>query len=796
MKEPSLSRRRRSNSSKKLKLVCSFYGRFQTRPHSGKLSYVGGDTRIISVDRGVGFLKLRSKISELCPDLRSFYLKYRLPESDPVLGDTTNLVSITSDDDVRCMVDEYDKMDSYGQQTRLRLFVCSDNRCVNVNLPVNCSENRIDYVCGKRGFGVVGKETRVKGVSDFGDYHSNVSQIRNSESHLFGLQFDTMEINNPATSVAGDRYTDHSLRKAVLKQQLSVKKPAPVSSIWNGEREFGCSYEQTYCHSLIDLAPEPLVPFRTQTANLNFEHLRAANILIRKTGDALSPRNQDFENLVRNGNIAACGSSPRQCLLRLFGCNAGGMNQGVSRASNEVVQFPQLSFNSSIFSVSSGSNAKQGLRNMDTLSWTNFNRENLPCPANYDSGKTRLNPFSCSKEMVGSAYPMKIMSTSDRLGDLQNGIRRHKFGLCDTRNHRMCLYHTRSHQSNLFGLGSHRNLRLDGRPWPGRCCPGLRPNSNITKQGQSTRSYHPNYSKPWSCTHTHTPQGLTRMMDSSLNSHSSSHGHLYTNENKIDQGILASKYGSPNVKGNAFAYHGAYAGMDNLPFFSCNAVENPLKNGSLTDFGSGMHEVLQQNPYQNFHGVLTNCESGCYDSKQPFSRWPQKVDNISSFMNNPGYGKGPELKGNGKLSDTGAGVESLSTNHDGDCTLQGGVAPPFHTRHDGAHTLQGGVASQVDLSLGNLSLSSAKEVEPPVLYYPVYADVSEALLKSQSKRLYRIAGHSSREAYKSNGMESGYLTGGTANLGNDYVHKEEIELDPLSALNIDEKVLLIHFFFI
>ncbi|KAJ9675205.1 hypothetical protein PVL29_024235 [Vitis rotundifolia] len=94
---------------------------------SSKLGYVGGNTHIISIDRGIGFLKLRSKISKLCPDIRSFFLKYRLPESDPIHGDTTNLVLITSDDDVRCMVDEYDKMDFYGQQTRLRIFVCSDN---------------------------------------------------------------------------------------------------------------------------------------------------------------------------------------------------------------------------------------------------------------------------------------------------------------------------------------------------------------------------------------------------------------------------------------------------------------------------------------------------------------------------------------------------------------------------------------------------------------------------------------------------------------------------------------------
>lgn len=682
------------------------------------------------------------------------------------------------------MVDEYDKIDSYGQQSRLRLFVCSDIGYVNVNLPVNWTDNRIDCVRGKRGIDFVRNKTR----GEFGDYPSNVSPTR-SESHLFGLQFDAIEINNPETAVAGDWRSDHSLIKAVVKKQLPVTKPAPVRSVWSGEREFGGSYEQKNCQPLIDLAPEALVPNIIQTANMNIEHPHEAQYLICKTEDALFPRNRDFEILVRNVNTEAYGTG-------LSGRNAGGMNQDISNTSNGVVQFPQLPFNSTVVSPSSDSNAKQALRKIDTLSWANFNGENLPCPANYNPGKTGSIPLSCSDEMVGSAYPMEILSTSDRPGDLQSGIRRHKFGVWDTRNHRVCLYHTRNHQNNLSDMGSNRNLRFDGRPLSGRCYPGLRPNSNITKQGQSMRSYHPNYLKPWFCTHTHALQGLMRMMDSSFNSLSSSHGLLHANKNKIDQGIIGSEYGNMNVRQSTFAYVGPYSGMSNLPLLSGNAVENPLKDGFLIDYGNGMQEVPQQNPYKNFHGVLTNCGSGCHDPRHPFSWLPQKVENISAFPNYPGYGQGTKLKGNSKLSDREACFVSLSTNCDvAACTLQGGVASPVETRHDSASvTLPGRVASPAALSLCNLSLSSSKEVGPLVLSSPVYPDVSETVLKSKSKHLDLIEGYSGPEGYKSNGMESGSLTGAAANFGNDYVHKEEIEQDPSSALNLDEKVLLIHFF--
>ncbi|KAF2310683.1 hypothetical protein GH714_016256 [Hevea brasiliensis] len=88
MKEQPVSRLRRkstttttasASSSRSIKLICSFNGSFHFRPPSNKLRYIGGETRIISVDRNIGFFKLLNKMSDLCPKLRSFSLKYQLP---------------------------------------------------------------------------------------------------------------------------------------------------------------------------------------------------------------------------------------------------------------------------------------------------------------------------------------------------------------------------------------------------------------------------------------------------------------------------------------------------------------------------------------------------------------------------------------------------------------------------------------------------------------------------------------------------------------------------------------------
>lgn len=133
MKEASLSRFHKKPTSK-LKLVCSFNGGFDVRPPSNKLRYIGGETRIVSVDRNISFSKLRLTISDICPNIRSFTLRYQLPLTGRSCKDTEDdddmpLVLIASDDDVKCMVDEYDKLELYGEHARLWVFVCSQIEC-------------------------------------------------------------------------------------------------------------------------------------------------------------------------------------------------------------------------------------------------------------------------------------------------------------------------------------------------------------------------------------------------------------------------------------------------------------------------------------------------------------------------------------------------------------------------------------------------------------------------------------------------------------------------------------------
>ncbi|KAJ0980175.1 hypothetical protein J5N97_008430 [Dioscorea zingiberensis] len=87
----------------KAKLLCSFGGDFVSQ--QGKALYVGGKTRLVSIDRTASFRSLLEKMSELC-DADPSDVDVRFQLTDGSLD--SRLVSIESDDDVRNMMDEFD----------------------------------------------------------------------------------------------------------------------------------------------------------------------------------------------------------------------------------------------------------------------------------------------------------------------------------------------------------------------------------------------------------------------------------------------------------------------------------------------------------------------------------------------------------------------------------------------------------------------------------------------------------------------------------------------------------------
>lgn len=108
-----------NDENPRVKFLCSFNGSILPRPQDGKLRYVGGETRIVSVPRDISYEELMERMKELFEV--ATVLKYQQPDED-----LDALVSVVNDDDVTNMMEEYDKMGSGDGFTRLRIFLFSN----------------------------------------------------------------------------------------------------------------------------------------------------------------------------------------------------------------------------------------------------------------------------------------------------------------------------------------------------------------------------------------------------------------------------------------------------------------------------------------------------------------------------------------------------------------------------------------------------------------------------------------------------------------------------------------------
>ncbi|XWS37625.1 hypothetical protein CRYUN_Cryun19dG0060800 [Craigia yunnanensis] len=103
----------------RLRLMCSFGGHIMPRPHDKSLCYVGGETRLVAVDRHCSLSAFCSRLSGALLNGRSFTLKYQLPNED-----LDSLLSVATDEDFENMIEEFDRLTvSSLTSSRIRLFL-------------------------------------------------------------------------------------------------------------------------------------------------------------------------------------------------------------------------------------------------------------------------------------------------------------------------------------------------------------------------------------------------------------------------------------------------------------------------------------------------------------------------------------------------------------------------------------------------------------------------------------------------------------------------------------------------
>ncbi|KAF2307045.1 hypothetical protein GH714_024514 [Hevea brasiliensis] len=114
-------------SSSTIKFLCSYGGKIIPRYPDGILRYHGGETRVLAVDRSISFSELLLKLEELCGKRVS--LRCQLPKED-----LDALVSITSDEDLANLIEEYDR----AAIPKIRAFLCMPKK---ISPPVSSSSS-------------------------------------------------------------------------------------------------------------------------------------------------------------------------------------------------------------------------------------------------------------------------------------------------------------------------------------------------------------------------------------------------------------------------------------------------------------------------------------------------------------------------------------------------------------------------------------------------------------------------------------------------------------------------------
>lgn len=454
---------------------------------------------------------------------------------------------------------------------------------------------------------------------------------------------DKCSFNNNGV-VKGKGVADDSLRKKVMKQQLLAKQSCDSPLI---DLDFGLE------------EPNDLVvkndPFRVNVANgLENGRLRPLN-----------PRDGNVRNIAVEANASV------ECLVgRSFQgfCYGGGIT---TLMGNSV-------------------DCKWDLGNTGQMPFSNFNRENImPWGATCGSVNHHLGVQSCSNLPVGSGFPVNSSCVGDRVCcACQSGLRGNRFAVNDARYQRIYSNYARKNKNNLVEVGNYRGARLDGKIPAGKCYLGIRPKSNISKQGKSMGLYNANLSSPWAGFTELDSEGVVSVMGSCFNKGISTFDVQYGEKFREHGGPAISQYGNSNLVESHLACHSTCNVVGDQFFLSHNSINNPstfvrvmnTKDDMLTGSNLERHEVQCQALCENFHGMPITCK--------PIH---------------------PELENEKLLIDTeeSADISGLSNN----MNYRNGTASGCNMKN-GTKNLQGGVASSMDL-LYNLSLSSSKEIEPP-----------------------------------------------------------------------------------
>ncbi|KAK6947210.1 PB1 domain [Dillenia turbinata] len=200
------------NSSTKMKILCSFNGRILRRPSDGRLRYVGGETRIISISKDISWLELVQKTATIYDQAHT--IKYQLPGED-----LDALVSVSCDEDLQNMMEECNALEDgeVSKKLRIFLFTTSDSDDALFGLGSIDDDSEIQYIVAVNGVDIGSRKNSI--VNDLAGSSYNLDEL------------PSQNVNREAGRVPKDTIVNNTLHVEVAAVSSSaiqsVQPPLP-----------------------------------------------------------------------------------------------------------------------------------------------------------------------------------------------------------------------------------------------------------------------------------------------------------------------------------------------------------------------------------------------------------------------------------------------------------------------------------------------------------------------------------------------------------------------------------------
>ncbi|CAI0431139.1 unnamed protein product [Linum tenue] len=211
-----------SQQDARVRFMCSFGGKILPRPHDNLLRYVGGETRMVAVHRSTTFSSLVSKLAKLSGLPAGVTVKYQLPNED-----LDALISVSTDEDVENMMEEYDRgaLNQNPRSARLRLFLfpkgeLEGSRTSSISSLLDGSTNREHWFLDALNSGRAlerGRSEASSIVSEVPDYlfglensDENQQQGKLRNKFIFNDSVSASDPGSPAPVVSSSPYCSTS----------------------------------------------------------------------------------------------------------------------------------------------------------------------------------------------------------------------------------------------------------------------------------------------------------------------------------------------------------------------------------------------------------------------------------------------------------------------------------------------------------------------------------------------------------------------------------------------------------